>query len=95
MDGFGLNPDTKGNAVAAAKKPNYDRLCAKYPCSTLQTSGLAVGLPEGQMGNSEVGHLNLGAGRVVYQEVTRIDKMIAEGDFFKIRSLSTRSIQPN
>jgi 2,3-bisphosphoglycerate-independent phosphoglycerate mutase len=82
MDGFGLNPDTKGNAVAAARKPNYERFCAQYPFSTLATSGLAVGLPEGQMGNSEVGHLNLGAGRVVYQEVTRIDKMIAEGKFF-------------
>ena len=83
MDGFGLNPETVGNAVAAANKPNFDRLCAKYPCAKLATSGLAVGLPEGQMGNSEVGHLNLGAGRIVYQEVTRIDKMIAEGVFFK------------
>jgi len=83
MDGFGINPETLGNAVAAANKPNYDRLCAKYPCTTLATSGLAVGLPEGQMGNSEVGHLNLGAGRIVYQEVTRIDKMIAEGVFIK------------
>jgi 2,3-bisphosphoglycerate-independent phosphoglycerate mutase len=83
MDGFGLNPETVGNAVAAAHKPNYDRLCREYPCTTLATSGLAVGLPDGQMGNSEVGHLNIGAGRIVYQEVTRIDKMIAEGEFFK------------
>jgi 2,3-bisphosphoglycerate-independent phosphoglycerate mutase len=83
MDGFGLNPETRGNAVAAAHKPNYDRLCAKYPCAQLATSGLAVGLPKAQMGNSEVGHLNIGAGRIVYQEVTRIDKMIAEGVYFK------------
>lgn len=87
MDGFGLNPDMKGNAVAAAQKPNYDRLCAQYPNTTLGTSGLAVGLPEGQMGNSEVGHLNLGAGRIVYQEVTRIDKMISDGVFFENKAL--------
>ncbi len=83
MDGFGLNPDTKGNAIAAAHKPNYDRLSQQYPFATLGSSGLSVGLPEGQMGNSEVGHLNFGAGRVVYQEVSRIDKLIREGDFFK------------
>jgi 2,3-bisphosphoglycerate-independent phosphoglycerate mutase len=83
MDGFGLNPETRGNAVAAALKPNYERLCRQYECTTLGTSGLSVGLPEGQMGNSEVGHLNIGAGRIVYQEVTRIDKMITDGGFFK------------
>jgi 2,3-bisphosphoglycerate-independent phosphoglycerate mutase len=83
MDGFGLNPDTRGNAVAAANKPNFDRLWSSYPHTSLGSSGLAVGLPEGQMGNSEVGHLNFGAGRVVYQEVTRIDKEIKEGNFFK------------
>lgn len=83
MDGFGLNPETKGNAVAAAFKPNYDRLLSKYPHTTLSASGLDVGLPAGQMGNSEVGHLNFGAGRVVYQEVTRIDKAIADNSFFK------------
>jgi 2,3-bisphosphoglycerate-independent phosphoglycerate mutase len=82
MDGFGLNPEKKGNAVAAAAKPNYDRLIRKYPHTTLGASGLDVGLPDGQMGNSEVGHLNMGAGRVVYQEVTRIDKAIADGSFF-------------
>ncbi len=82
MDGFGLNPDIKGNAVAAAHKPNYDLYLSKYQHTILETSGLAVGLPKGQMGNSEVGHLNLGAGRVVYQEVTRIDKSISDGDFF-------------
>jgi 2,3-bisphosphoglycerate-independent phosphoglycerate mutase len=83
MDGFGLNPETRGNAVAAAHKPNYDRLSRQYPFTKLATSGLAVGLPVGQMGNSEVGHLNIGAGRIVYQEVTRIDKAIADGSFFK------------
>ncbi len=83
MDGFGLNPETAGNAIAAARKPNYDRLIKQYPWTTLGCSGLAVGLPEGQMGNSEVGHLNFGAGRVVYQEVTRIDKYISDGTFFQ------------
>ncbi|UCE66082.1 MAG: 2,3-bisphosphoglycerate-independent phosphoglycerate mutase [Candidatus Zixiibacteriota bacterium] len=82
MDGFGLNPDTRGNAVYAANKPNYDSLISKYPHTALGASGLDVGLPEGQMGNSEVGHLNFGAGRVVYQEVTRIDRSINDGDFF-------------
>src|SRR5512135_2534299 len=83
MDGYGLNPSTIGNAIFAAKKPNLDRLFATYPHTKLGTSGLAVGLPEGQMGNSEVGHLNIGAGRIVYQEVTRIDKSISDGDFFQ------------
>jgi 2,3-bisphosphoglycerate-independent phosphoglycerate mutase len=83
MDGFGLNPDTKGNAVYAATKKNYNGLVLKYPHTSLGASGLDVGLPEGQMGNSEVGHLNFGAGRVVYQEVTRIDKSIEDGDFFE------------
>ena len=86
MDGFGINPDTRGNAVAAANKPNFDRLWARFPHTTLGSSGLSVGLPEGQMGNSEVGHLNFGAGRVVYQEVTRIDKEIKEGNFVKNRA---------
>jgi 2,3-bisphosphoglycerate-independent phosphoglycerate mutase len=88
MDGFGLNPEKRGNAVAAASKPNYDRLLSKYPHTALGASGLDVGLPEGQMGNSEVGHLNFGAGRVVYQEVTRIDKAIADNSFFKNKVLS-------
>ena len=83
MDGFGLNPDSRGNAIYAANKPHYDSLISKYPHTTLGASGLDVGLPEGQMGNSEVGHLNFGAGRVVYQEVTRIDKSISDGDFFE------------
>ncbi|MEC0372798.1 2,3-bisphosphoglycerate-independent phosphoglycerate mutase [Paenibacillus chibensis] len=82
MDGFGLRNTVEGNAVAQAKKPNYDRLMAKYPHTTLTACGEAVGLPEGQMGNSEVGHLNIGAGRIVYQDLTRISKSIREGEFF-------------
>jgi 2,3-bisphosphoglycerate-independent phosphoglycerate mutase len=83
MDGYGINPRNEGNAIAQAKKPNLDRLFKSYPYTTLGTSGLDVGLPEGQMGNSEVGHLNLGAGRIVYQEITRIDKAIQDKTFFK------------
>ncbi|MBQ1484595.1 MAG: 2,3-bisphosphoglycerate-independent phosphoglycerate mutase [Eubacterium sp.] len=82
LDGFGVNPETYGNAIAQAKKPHLDELFAKYPGTTLKACGLAVGLPEGQMGNSEVGHLNIGAGRVIYQELTRITKAIEDGDFF-------------
>lgn len=82
LDGFGLNPSTYGNAVAAASTPNLDAIFAKYPHIRLAASGLAVGLPEGQMGNSEVGHLNIGAGRIVYQELTRITKAIDDGIFF-------------
>jgi 2,3-bisphosphoglycerate-independent phosphoglycerate mutase len=87
MDGFGLNPDLEGNAVAAAAKPNYDRLISSYPHTQVGSSGQDVGLPAGQMGNSEVGHLNLGAGRVVFQEVSRIDRSIADGTFFQNRTL--------
>ncbi len=83
MDGFGLNPETKGNAVAAAKKPNLDKYFATCPHTSIGASGMDVGLPDGQMGNSEVGHTNIGAGRVVYQELTRITKAIGDGDFFK------------
>ncbi len=82
MDGFGLREAAPDNAVAAAHKPNYDRLLLSCPHSKLDGSGPAVGLPVGQMGNSEVGHLNLGAGRVIYQDITRIDKSITDGDFF-------------
>ena len=82
MDGFGISENEKGNAIKAANKPNLDRLMTEYPTSTIKTSGLAVGLPEGQMGTSEVGHMNLGAGRVVYQELARITKSIEDGDFF-------------
>ena len=73
----------EGNAIAAARKPTYDQLLREYPNTLVQTSGPSVGLPEGQMGNSEVGHLNIGAGRVIYMDVTRIDRMIASGEFFK------------
>ncbi|GAC41218.1 2,3-bisphosphoglycerate-independent phosphoglycerate mutase [Paenibacillus popilliae] len=83
MDGFGLRDVTEGNAVAQAKKPNYDRYMNTYPHTTLTACGEAVGLPGGQMGNSEVGHLNIGAGRIVYQDLTRITKSIREGEFFE------------
>ena len=71
LDGFGLKDDANGNAIKAASTPNLDKIFNTYPSTSLAASGLAVGLPEGQMGNSEVGHLNIGAGRVVYQELTR------------------------
>ena len=84
MDGFGWTPDqTYGNAVAAANKPNLDKIFANYPMTTIQASGMAVGLPEGQMGNSEVGHTNMGAGRIVYQQLTLITKSIKDGEMFK------------
>lgn len=82
LDGWGINPDPANNAVAQARTPNLDRLLAEYPHTRIRTSGMAVGLPDGQMGNSEVGHLNLGAGRIVYQDLTRITKSIQDGDFF-------------
>ena len=82
LDGFGENSHQDGNAVEIAKTPNIDKLMKKYPTTHIHTSGLAVGLPEGQMGNSEVGHTNIGAGRIVYQELTRITKSIEDGDFF-------------
>ncbi len=87
LDGFGIAPKSEGNAVSLAKKPNIDKLLEKYPTSELQASGLPVGLPEGQMGNSEVGHLNIGSGRIVYQELTRITKAISDGDFFENKAL--------
>lgn len=87
LDGFGIAEKSEGNAVALANKPNFDRLVKEYPNTELQASGMAVGLPEGQMGNSEVGHLNIGAGRIVYQELTRITKAIADGDFFANEAL--------
>ncbi len=83
LDGFALREETHGNAVAQAKKPNFDRYWSRYPHTLLQASGEAVGLPEGQMGNSEVGHLNIGAGRIVYQDLTRVTKAIREGSFFE------------
>ena len=87
LDGFGIAPKSEGNAVGLAKKPNFDRLMKEYPHSHLKASGMAVGLPEGQMGNSEVGHLNIGAGRIVYQELTRITKSIEDKEFFKNEAL--------
>ena len=87
LDGFGHNPDSYGNAVAAAKKPNLDRLFARCPHTLIGASGMDVGLPDGQMGNSEVGHTNIGAGRIVYQELTRITKSIEDGDFFENEAL--------
>lgn len=83
LDGFGLRGEHKGNAVYQAKKPNYERFWNTYPHSTLTACGEAVGLPEGQMGNSEVGHLNIGAGRIVYQSLTRVNVAIREGKFEK------------
>ena len=82
LDGYGVNEKTEGNAVKLANKPNLDRIMSEYPCVKGYASGLAVGLPDGQMGNSEVGHLNMGAGRIVYQELTKITKAIEDGDFF-------------
>ena len=82
MDGFGYNHKDYGNAIRAAKTPNIDRLLANYPHTLIGASGMDVGLPEGQMGNSEVGHTNIGAGRIVYQELTRITKSIKDGEFF-------------
>ncbi|GEK91791.1 2,3-bisphosphoglycerate-independent phosphoglycerate mutase [Alkalibacterium kapii] len=81
LDGFGWREEEYGNAVAQANKPNFDRYWNEYPHNTMLASGLAVGLPEGQMGNSEVGHTNIGAGRVVYQSITRIDKAIEDNEF--------------
>ena len=82
MDGFGLRDETMGNAIANARKPHLDKIFAENPGCKLSASGLDVGLPEGQMGNSEVGHTNIGAGRVVFQDLPRITKAIADGDFF-------------
>jgi 2,3-bisphosphoglycerate-independent phosphoglycerate mutase len=82
LDGWGIREEIPGNAIKLAEPSYYDSLLAKYPNIALDASGEAVGLPEGQMGNSEVGHLNMGAGRVVYQEITRINKSIRDGDFF-------------
>lgn len=87
LDGYGINGKTEGNAVKAANKPNLDKLFAENPNTVIKTSGLDVGLPEGQMGNSEVGHTNIGAGRIVYQELTRITKSIRDGDFFQKKEL--------
>jgi 2,3-bisphosphoglycerate-independent phosphoglycerate mutase len=83
LDGWGYSPEMKGNAIALARKPAYDELLRKFPNTLIQTSGPSVGLPPGQMGNSEVGHLNIGAGRIVLMDITRIDTLIATGEFFQ------------
>lgn len=88
LDGFGLTDREDGNAIKAANKPNFDKLYSSYPHTELGASGLSVGLPEGQMGNSEVGHLNIGAGRIIYQALTRITKSISDGDFFENKALN-------
>ena len=82
MDGFGINPETKGNAIKAANTPRLDKIFSECPTTKIGASGMDVGLPDGQMGNSEVGHTNIGAGRIVYQELTRITKSIKDADFF-------------
>src|SRR3954454_21005815 len=82
LDGWGYAPASKANAISLARKPVFDKLVAEFPSTLIHTSGRFVGLPDGQMGNSEVGHLNIGAGRVVYMDITRIDLMIEKGDFF-------------
>ena len=83
LDGWGINEKEEGNAIKLAKTPNLDSIISQYPTTKIKTSGLDVGLPDGQMGNSEVGHTNIGAGRIVYQELTRITKSIQDGDFFE------------
>ena len=83
LDGYGISDKTEGNAIALANTPVMDQLKAEYPYVKGAASGLAVGLPDGQMGNSEVGHMNIGAGRIIYQELTRITKSIQDGDFFE------------
>ena len=77
LDGWGFRPEGKGNAIALARKPAYDQLIQNFPNTLIHTSGTFVGLPEGQMGNSEVGHMNMGAGRIVHMDITRIDLLIA------------------
>ena len=88
MDGYGINQNTEGNAIVAAKKPHLDKLLAEYPHSQLSASGLDVGLPDGQMGNSEVGHTNIGAGRIVYQMLVKISKDINDGKIYENKALS-------
>ena len=87
LDGFGI-AGTVGNAIYAANKPNLSEIFSNNPITQIGASGLDVGLPEGQMGNSEVGHTNIGAGRVVYQELTRITKSIDDGSFFENKALN-------
>ena len=97
LDGYGLNETKEGNAVALAKTPVMDQLMKEYPFVKGNASGLAVGLPDGQMGNSEVGHMNMGAGRIIYQDLTKITKMIQDGDFFENPALldACRNVKEN
>src|SRR3989441_13200056 len=81
LDGWGFRSERKGNAIALAQKPAYDQLIQKFPNTLIHTSGPFVGLPEGQLGNSEVGHMNMGAGRIVHMDITRIDLLIAKNQF--------------
>ena len=90
---FRHQPPTEGNAIAAANKPNLDKLFAENPHTQIGASGMDVGLPDGQMGNSEVGHTNIGAGRIVYQELTRITKSIQDGDFFRKRGSARSAVE--
>src|SRR6476660_5703614 len=83
LDGWGYRAEREANAIALARKPTYDRLLREYPNTLIHTSGPFVGLPEGQMGNSEVGHLNIGAGRIILMDIMRIDMQIAMGEFFR------------
>ncbi|MDD5450288.1 MAG: 2,3-bisphosphoglycerate-independent phosphoglycerate mutase [Desulfovibrionales bacterium] len=89
LDGWGYSPHTEGNAIYLARTPNMDDWSRRHPLTFLKASGEAVGLPEGQMGNSEVGHLNIGAGRIVYQDLTRINRAITSNDFFKVEPFIT------
>ena len=86
LDGYGLNDRTEGNAIAMANTPVMDKLMKECPFQKGYASGLAVGLPDGQMGNSEVGHMNIGAGRIIYQDLTRITKAIEDGTFFRMKN---------
>ena len=82
LDGFGINDNEKGNAIKMANIPNLNRILKENPNTVIHTSGKDVGLPDGQMGNSEVGHTNIGAGRIIYQDLAKITKSIEDGDFF-------------
>src|ERR1700730_5298625 len=94
LDGWGYRAASEGNAIAHARKPTYDALLRDFPNTLIHTSGPSVGLPDGQMGNSEVGHLNIGAGRVVHMDVTRLDLMIQDGSFFRNPELTAAMNHP-
>ena len=87
MDGFGIRKEQKGNAIAAAKKPHLDAIFNEYPHTLIQASGEAVGLPDGQMGNSEVGHMNIGAGRIVFQSLTRVNIAVRENTLISMPAI--------